>query len=93
MHYKQALERCVFLYTSGSHQYGTNRPDSDVDKRGVFIAPLEEAYDIFKTSYVGGGTTIYQTLSAAIDAIANGDPKEGIRLQNMPYWFLFFRLL
>ena len=72
MHYEEALKHCIFRYTSGSHQYGTNRPDSDVDMRGVFIAPLPCAFDIFQTNFVGSGT-IKSTLLAAIDAIENAD--------------------
>jgi hypothetical protein len=73
MHYDEAVKHCIFQFTSGSHQYGTNRPDSDVDKRGVFIAPISAAFDIFQTSFIGSGT-IKQTLEAAIDAIESGDP-------------------
>jgi hypothetical protein len=72
MNYEQALEHCIFRYTSGSHQYGTNRPDSDLDTRGVFIAPLECAFDIFQTRFVGSGT-LKQTLEAAIDAVECAD--------------------
>jgi hypothetical protein len=72
MHYHEALEHCIFRYTSGSHQYGTNRPDSDIDMRGVFIAPLRCAFDIFQTSFVGAGT-LRQTLTAAISAIEGAD--------------------
>lgn len=72
MHYEEALKHCIFRYTSGSHQYGTNRPDSDVDKRGVFIAPLSSAFDLFQTSFVASGT-IKQNLQAAMDAIELAD--------------------
>lgn len=68
MHYNEALQHCIFQFTSGSHQYGTNRPDSDIDKRGVFIAPLRSAFDIFQTNFVGSGT-IKQQLHSALDAI------------------------
>ncbi|MBW4512039.1 MAG: nucleotidyltransferase domain-containing protein [Scytonematopsis contorta HA4267-MV1] len=32
-------KRSIFIGLSGSHGYGLNRPDSDYDYRGVFIAP------------------------------------------------------
>jgi predicted nucleotidyltransferase len=32
-------KRTIFVALSGSHGYGLNRPDSDYDYRGVFIAP------------------------------------------------------
>lgn len=79
MHYSQALENCIFQYTSGSHQYGTNRPDSDVDKRGVFISPLAAHFDIFKSSFVGAGT-IKQTLDACRERIESGDWERAINL-------------
>lgn len=72
MHYEEALKHCIFKYTSGSHQYGTSRPESDIDKRGVFIAPLSCAFDLFQTNFVGSGT-IRQHLHAAIDAINNAE--------------------
>jgi predicted nucleotidyltransferase len=72
VHYEEAFRHCIFRYTSGSHQYGTNRPDSDIDKRGVFIAPLRCAFDLFKTRIVGSGT-IKQALNSALDAIEIAD--------------------
>jgi uncharacterized protein len=32
-------QRTIFIGLAGSHGYGLNRPDSDFDYRGVFIAP------------------------------------------------------
>ena len=74
MNYQEIFDKnlCIFRFTSGSHQYGTNRPDSDIDKRGVFIADLLAAFDLFKTNFVGSGT-INQTLHAALDAIGCAD--------------------
>jgi hypothetical protein len=72
MNYKEALDNCIFKFTSGSHQYGTNRPNSDIDIRGVFIAPLNYAFDLFKTSFIGHGT-IKQNLHSALDCINNAD--------------------
>ncbi len=72
MHYKEALQHCIFQYVSGSHQYGTNRLDSDIDFRGVFIAPLSSAFELFQSSFVATGT-IRQSLQSAIDLIESGD--------------------
>lgn len=72
MHYEEALQHCIFQFTSGSHQYGTSRPDSDVDKRGVFIAPIRTAFDIFQSNFVCAGT-LGQELKAAKEALENGD--------------------
>lgn len=36
----------LFACVSGSHAYGTNRPDSDLDVRGVWIPKISELIDI-----------------------------------------------
>lgn len=38
----------VFKCVAGSHSYGTALPDSDMDTRGVFIAPPEYSLGVFK---------------------------------------------
>lgn len=72
MHYEEALQHCIFRFVAGSHQYGTNHPDSDEDIRGTFIAPLSSAFDIFQTKFVGSGN-IKQSLQAALEAIECAD--------------------
>ena len=71
MNYDDALRNCIFRFVSGSHAYGTERPDSDMDYRGVFIAPLDKAFELFQSSFVGSGT-IEQQLKSAIGSIENG---------------------
>ena len=39
-------EDILFLSLSGSHCYGTSRPDSDVDLRGVYIPKLKDVVNI-----------------------------------------------
>ena len=56
MRYQEADARCIFKFVSGSQAYGTAQPDSDLDLRGVFIAPLESAFSLFQTSFVGNGS-------------------------------------
>ncbi|MFK0734927.1 MAG: DNA polymerase beta superfamily protein [Gloeotrichia echinulata GP01] len=36
---REVEERTILIGLAGSHGYGLNRPDSDLDYRGVFIAP------------------------------------------------------
>jgi hypothetical protein len=72
MNYQEALDNCIFKYLSGSHCYGTNTEDSDKDYRGVFIAPLNSAFELFNTSFVGRGS-IKQQLTTAIDNLNAGD--------------------
>jgi len=74
VHYEEALSHAIFRYVSGSHAYGTQREDgsSDEDIRGVFIAPLHYAFDLFNSSFVGSGT-IAQRLKGALGDIADGN--------------------
>ena len=78
MNYDDALKLCVFRYVSGSHAYGTNRPDSDEDIRGVFIAPLSKAFDLFQSNFVGAGP-IAGHLKDAIADIETGYYTEAVR--------------
>jgi hypothetical protein len=86
MNYDEAMKSCIFRFISGSHAYGTNRPDSDHDFRGVFIAPLANAFDLFQTSFTGAGT-IGQKLKTALDDIEDGKydaAAENIRVAMQP---------
>ena len=74
MNYKEAMDNCIFRYMSGSHAYGTHRPDSDEDYRGVFIAPLNYAFDLFQTSFMGS-KSIEEQLKGASDDIKDGNYK------------------
>ena len=81
MIYEEALRHCIFRYVSGSHAYGTQRLDgsSDEDIRGVFIAPLHCAFDLFGSSFIGSGTagqllkggllTNYQTVRKSLEKL------------------------
>jgi predicted nucleotidyltransferase len=68
MNYEEAEKHCIFKFLSGSHAYGTNRPDSDQDFRGVFIAPLLNAFELFQSSWVGSGT-LGEHIKSAVDSI------------------------
>ena len=56
MNYDEAMKNCIFRFCSGSRAYGINDETSDFDYRGVFIAPMKHAFDLFHTSFVGEGT-------------------------------------
>ena len=75
MHYEDALKNCIFRYLSGSHAYGMNTPESDQDFRGVFMAPLGNAFSLFQSSWIGQGT-VGQHLNGALDAIVAGYPEK-----------------
>ena len=72
MHYDEALKHCIFRFVGGSHGYGTNLPTSDEDVRGVFIAPLRMAFELFQTSFVGQGN-LGDKLSNTAHALEDGD--------------------
>lgn len=72
MNYNEALNNCIFKYISGSQAYGLNTPESDIDYRGVFIAPLKYAFDLFQTSFMGQGS-IANLIKNATKAIENGE--------------------
>ena len=73
MIYSDAIQHCIFRYRAGSWAYGTNSPDSDEDYRGVFVAPLRQAFDLFHTSFVGSEATLGGWLSKVKDAVEMGD--------------------
>jgi len=77
MTYEEALQHCIFRFISGSHAYGTERPDSDNDVRGVFIAPLHHAFDLFHSAFIGGSTP-GQHLKNAMDDILAGQGEDAI---------------
>lgn len=45
-HQSMALNRAILVMAAGSQAYGTYHPESDVDLRGVFIAPREYYYGL-----------------------------------------------
>jgi len=53
----------LFLAVSGSHSYGTFRPDSDLDLRGVYIPSFKDAIKL----QGGGMNTIFKSKEIADD--------------------------
>lgn len=66
----------LFECVSGSHAYGTNHANSDIDKRGVFISPKENIYGF---DYVGqvsdetNDTTFYE-LKRFLELLETNNP-------------------
>ena len=84
----------IFDVIYGSHAYGTNRPDSDVDKRGVYILPDSilksiETVDGFKdVEYypeINDGTqnVVYYELRKFLYMLSNSKPNV-IEILNIP---------
>lgn len=67
MNFNEAMSNCIFRYLSGSHCYGTNVPESDEDYRGVFIAPLCKAFELFQTSFIGRGSIAQQLKNTLVN--------------------------
>lgn len=44
MDFKESEKHLIFKGLIGSHLYGTAGPDSDIDRRGVFVAPFNPYY-------------------------------------------------
>lgn len=93
-------QRTIFIGLAGSHAYGLNRPDSDRDYRGVFIAPKkyylgfdrieqrDEGWDepgIFPFLDGNEDTVIYE-LRKVIQLLAGNNPNvlELLWLQDYP---------
>ncbi|BAZ69080.1 hypothetical protein NIES4106_38490 [Fischerella sp. NIES-4106] len=59
-------KRCILIGLAGSHGYGLNRPDSDYDYRGVFIAP--------KRYYLGFNQSQLPTLTEYSEGVGLKEP-------------------
>ena len=70
---------------SGSHAYGLNTPTSDVDHRGVFIAPKELYYGLHVPEQASDdkSDTVYYELTRFIDLLIKQNPNI-IELLGMP---------
>ncbi|MGD1871873.1 MAG: DNA polymerase beta superfamily protein [Mastigocoleus sp.] len=94
-------ERTIFVGLAGSHGYGLNRPDSDFDYRGAFIAPKRYYLGFDKVeqkdsgwdeegilSFLDGNqdTVIYE-LRKLIQLLAGANPNvlELLWLKNYPF--------
>lgn len=66
----------LFLSKSGSHAYGLNTPTSDVDLRGIFVAPKDVFYGLNlpdQASDDTNDTTLYE-LRRFIDLLSKQNP-------------------
>lgn len=68
----------IFEYISGSHLYGTNRPDSDKDYRGLFIAPPDRLLNCFskieQVNYPEPDDITFYELRKFVSLAANANP-------------------
>lgn len=82
----QKSGRIIYSVVSGSHAYGTNTPDSDVDLRGYYWVPPEDyisLYDVQPQTDDTTHDTCYYTLKRAFDLLKTANPNQ-IELLWMP---------
>lgn len=75
----------IFSVISGSHAYGLNTPTSDVDHRGVFIAPKNQYYGLRLPDQVSDekSDTVYYELKRFMELLAKQNPNI-VELLGMP---------
>lgn len=75
----------IFEATSGSHAYGTNNENSDVDIRGVFVAPQEMMYGLGYVDQVGDKTNdvVFYELGRFLKLLYDNNPNI-LELLNVP---------
>lgn len=66
----------LFKAVSGSHAYGLNRPESDVDIRGIFVLPREEYYGLHYTDQITDrkNDIIFYELKKMVGLLAKNNP-------------------
>lgn len=80
-----------FLITAGSHLYGTNRPDSDLDIRGVYLESPEQIYGLKEARVIekkDPDTAVYP-LKKFVHLALQGNPNIlEILFARSEYWIL-----
>lgn len=82
----QASGRIIYSVVSGSHAYGTNTPESDVDLRGYYWVPPQDyvsLFDVQPQTDDPNHDTCYYTLKRAFDLLKTANPNQ-IELLWMP---------
>jgi len=82
----EASGRIIYSVVSGSHAYGTNTPESDVDLRGYYWVPPKDyisLYDIQPQTDDTMHDICYYTLKRAFDLLKTANPNQ-IELLWMP---------
>jgi predicted nucleotidyltransferase len=79
------LDSILFKAKSGSHAYGLNTPTSDVDIRGVFIAPKDVFYGLYLPEQASDDTndTTYYELRRFVKLLSQQNPNT-IEFLNFP---------
>ena len=82
----------IFEAISGSHAYGTNIPESDVDTRGIFMQPLEDALKYGYVEQVSDETndTTFYELGRFIHLLTQNNPNI-VELLSVPKDCIIYR--
>ena len=66
----------LFEAVSGSHAYGLQHKDSDVDLRGVFVMPKKQFYGLHQIAQVSDDRNdeVYYELKKFIDMLVKNKP-------------------
>ena len=61
---------------SGSHAYGLNHPDSDIDKRGIFVLPKKQFYGLHYKEQINDqlNDEVYYELRRFMDLLIKNNP-------------------
>lgn len=75
----------IFSAISGSHAYGLNTPTSDVDRRGVFVAPKSMFYGLHTPEQVNDekSDTVYYEIGRFVELLTKQNPNI-IEMLGMP---------
>jgi predicted nucleotidyltransferase len=75
-HQRLAVSRAEYVVVAGSHAYGTATPSSDVDIRGVFVAPVEcyTGLDTIEQVEGPGQDTVFHEILKFIGLAAEANP-------------------
>lgn len=75
----EASNRIIYSVVSGSHAYGTNTPESDVDLRGYYWVPpcdFVSLYDVQPQTDDEDHDICYYTLKRAFDLLKTANPNQ-----------------
>lgn len=66
----------IYEVVAGSHAYGLNTPESDLDIKGVFVLPKDDFYGLGTLDQVNDATndTVYYELKRFMELLAKNNP-------------------
>ncbi len=82
----------LFECISGSHAYGLNHKDSDIDKKGVFILPKEDFYSLDPVDQLNDANNdeVYYEIGKFLSLLQKNNPT-CLELLNTPEEFVLYK--